>query len=153
MIQDHLRRFPRFDRLTAEQVRGLERIFEAKRYRTGQTLIREGDSAAGPSASVYLILEGSAALGHRDTTGRFCAARTVGPGELIGLIAVLRDTRRTATVQIERPALIARIDRRGLETLRAGHPATWSRFQEVIALQLAADFRAMHQRLGDALWG
>ena len=141
MIQDHLRRFPRFDSLSDDEIRVLERAFDAKKLRKGHVVIREGDRASGGSASMYLVLEGCIEV----------AGRRLGRGELVGLIALVRDTRRTATVTVTEPALIARVDRDALRRLGAQHPAAWAKFQEVVARQLVADFRALHERLGEAL--
>lgn len=150
MIQDHLGRFPRFDGLSKSEIRTLERAFSAKRYRKGQVLMRQGDRARGPDASVYLVLKGCAQLAFRDTTGA-TLRRTLGPGELIGVIALVRDTERTATVTVNEPSMIATFDRAGLHRLATDNPSAWARIQHVIALQLAADSRAMHDRLSAAV--
>lgn len=151
MIQGHLRRFPRFDVLDDDGVRRIEREMAVRRYRSGQTLIREGDRAAGPSASMYLILEGTIALTRRRPDGGEEPLRTLGPGELIGVVALLRDTSRTATCTVNNRALVASMDRLAMERLQRDDPKTWAHLQHTLALQLAADFRALHERLSEAL--
>lgn len=151
MIQGHLRRFPRFDGLNDDQISTLERTFTSRRCRPGHTLMREGDKATGAAASMCLVLEGTVEIGQRDHAGKWSVKRVVGPGELIGVIALIRDTRRTATCKMGRKGLIARIDRTALAHLKRKDPATWGQFQHVVGLQLAADFRAVHARIAAAI--
>lgn len=147
MIQGHLRRFPRFDELSDGDVRVLERTLSAQRLRKGQVLIREGDRAAGSNAAMFLVLEGGLALERRTPVGGFSVDRTLGPGELVGVIALVRDVARAATVRALGPATVAGLTRAQLGSLRREQPEAWAWLQHVVAKQLAADFRAMHNRL------
>lgn len=151
MIQGHLRRFPRFDGLSDDEIRVLEREMVARPYRPGQTLMRQGDRARGSSAAMFLVLEGAVELWVAPKDGPAAKVRVLGPGELIGVIALIRDVRRTATAKIRRKALVATLDRLTLDRLQVDHPGAWARLQQTIAQQLAADFRAVHRRLSDAL--
>jgi hypothetical protein len=77
--------------LTLEQ---LALRLEPVEFRAGGVLIREGDAGD----SFYAIGSGAVDV---TTGGRFVA--TVGPGDYVGEIALLRDVRRTATVTARSP--------------------------------------------------
>lgn len=141
MIQGHLRRFPRFDTVSDEEIRILERAFDAQKVRPGTVVFREGEQAAGRSAAMFLVLEGAVEVGHH----RYSR------GELFGVVALVRDIERPETATVTERGLIACIDRAALDRLAVKHPIAWSHLQEIVAKQLTADFRAIHDQIGEAL--
>lgn len=151
MIQDHLRRFPRFDHLSDAEIRTLERRMKPRRFTAGQVLVREGARAAGPGAEVFLILRGAVNVTKKPVAGGVPVAVTLGPGDLFGVVALARDVRRSASCTAATDGLLATLTRGALAELRSDDPALAARLQLLAARQLAADTRALRASLADAV--
>lgn len=64
-----------------------------RRYRAGQTLFRQGD----PSGPVFVVCEGSVAVEVLTPAGRAVLLAVKGPGEMVGELAAILGTERSAT--------------------------------------------------------
>lgn len=84
-----------------------------------QVLVRQGDTAD----RVYLVLDGHLTIAlESGRPGRDQLLGEVGPGDVVGELAVLSGTRRTATVRTRTPAVLAAIYRDDLLQVTADHP-------------------------------
>ncbi len=92
-----------FSELTKAELRQIERLMTPIDIRAGREFITEG--SAGREA--FIILEGTATVRHK---GRLVA--TVGPGEVLGEVAVLAGLPRSATVTAETDVVAEVLDRR-----------------------------------------
>jgi CRP-like cAMP-binding protein len=84
-----LRRVPLFADLTKREVQQVARLFKARRFREGQTIIQEGSGGA----AFFVIESGEATVvvgGKR--------RRTLKAGDYFGEIALLDEGTRTATI-------------------------------------------------------
>lgn len=88
-----------FCRLTSEALLGLQAAGRRIRLEAGQRLLYEGDQAD----SVYVICQGTVKLTTSSPDGRLMIVRIAGPGDVVGLAAVLKGTgHRVAAETLER---------------------------------------------------
>ncbi len=84
-----LRRVPLFADLTKREVQQVARLFKARRFREGQTIIQEGSGGAA-----FFVIESGEATVVVDGKRR----RTLKAGDYFGEIALLDEGTRTATI-------------------------------------------------------
>ena len=89
-----LKRVPLFDGLSKKELTELARVTEDLEVPAGQVLCREGDTGQ----EFFVIVDGKTEV---TTGGKRVAAR--GGGDFVGEIALLEDTKRTATVTAKTP--------------------------------------------------
>jgi RimJ/RimL family protein N-acetyltransferase len=109
----------------------------------GEVLAREGE----PGKTFALVLEGRLAITHESANGdRFLAE--VGPGSILGELALLRDRPRTATVTAVDTVLLAVGDKEALELL-LHIPVVYDRVRRLASARLARDLRPVPAYLKD----
>lgn len=84
-----LRRVPLFADLTKREVQQIARLFKARRFSEGQTIIQEGSGGA----AFFVIESGEATVA---VGGK--RRRTLKPGDYFGEIALFDEGTRTATI-------------------------------------------------------
>lgn len=89
-----LRRQGPFSELPSDEIEQLAAQLRPARYETGDVLVRQGEKGD----DVLLIREGETVVVREDASGERPLAR-LGPGSLIGEVAVLTGSPRTATVR------------------------------------------------------
>ena len=87
---------------------------ETRNVRAGQTLFREGD----PGEAMYVIVEGDLEITIRGIT-----MERVGPGGIVGEMALVDEAPRTATVSALTDAKVVEVPTRTFEALVAQKPA------------------------------
>ncbi len=142
-MSSYLRGFPAFCDLSDSEVELLERILVVQTWQPGHVFVREGDLARGSTAEMFLILEGTVRVAAQAPEGGWGVHRTLGPGQFVGLLALLADVKRSATCTALDRVVAARLDRMTLEELFRLDVGVHARFQMVIARQLAADLREL----------
>jgi CRP-like cAMP-binding protein len=109
----------------------------------GEVLAREGEKGE----TFGLVLEGTVAITRESPDGdRFLAE--VGPGSILGELALLRNRPRTATITAVDSALLAVGDRETLEML-LHIPVVYDRVRRLASARLARDLRPVHAFLKD----
>ena len=86
---DTLKKVPLFEGLDDEYLESIARCMTERRFKAGDTLIKQGASGVG----FFVIEDGTA-----DVTVDGEARGSVGPGDYFGEIALLTDSDRTATL-------------------------------------------------------
>ena len=123
-----LERVPTLSLLGREALRILAIGAESRYVHDGDVLFREGEIAdAG-----YVVQEGSFTLASDDSRGGV-APVTVGPGALLGELALLTETVRLATATATEPSAVIRIPRKLFLKMLEGYPDAARRLREVIA--------------------
>jgi hypothetical protein len=107
-----LRRLPIFGMLPSDAMEGLAQGLEKVPFVSGDALVREGDVGA----CYYAIADGTVAISRRGEH-----VRTLGRGDGLGEIALLRSIRRTATAVATAPVTAYRLDREAFLTAVNGH--------------------------------
>jgi CRP-like cAMP-binding protein len=109
---------------------------ESRQLRAGDTLFRKGDVSDGG----FVIARGSVALIEDDTE---TADAVVGPGSLIGEIALITETRRPTTAIAREPTTVLRISRAMFRRTLEEYPH--------MAQRLAADLRGRVRSMSSEL--
>jgi len=114
------------------------------RLRQGEILFAQGD----PGDSMYLLLQGRLCVRLRHADGSEMTLAELGPGSIVGEMALLTGQARTATVSALADAELVRCPRERFERLAAAHPEELAGFVEAIThrlreLQLASVLKAL----------
>lgn len=91
---------PIFDRINGEDLAPLARIAEVQAYAPGEIIVKEGE----PGHSLFILVRGTASVEHKGHT-----ITTLGPGDVVGEMAVLDSEPRSATVRATSEAEALRI--------------------------------------------
>jgi CRP/FNR family cyclic AMP-dependent transcriptional regulator len=105
---DLLRNVPLFSRCTRKELAAIALVADELDVSAGKDLTVEGR----PGREFFILLSGEAVVRRN---GR--KLRVLGPGEMIGEIALLNDTPRTATVTVTAPSRILVLTARDFRTL------------------------------------
>jgi NADH:ubiquinone reductase (H+-translocating) len=95
------------------------------RYAAGEVIIRQGE----PGGRFYVITEGEVEVVHEEPDGQETSVAQLGPGRYFGEIALLRSTRRTATVRAVTDVNVLGIARRDFTVLVEHLP----QFRDILA--------------------
>lgn len=131
------------DGCAKEQLARLERLLQPRHLKVGDVLMREGDAGS----FFVLLLSGELEITRTTETGSQQLA-VVGPGSVIGELALLRGRPRTATVSATMPTLAATGDHAALELL-LDIPEVYDRMRHLASARLAADSRPVATTLPD----
>jgi CRP-like cAMP-binding protein len=107
---------------------------ESRYVHVGEVLFNAGDQAD----SGFVIQEGSFSLSSQQTQGD---GLTVGPGTLLGELALLTDTIRPVTATALEPSTVLRIPRTLFLKMLEGYPDAAKRLREIIAKRTAESAR------------
>ena len=131
-----LRAAPVFAPILPVALERLAACLEPIALASGAEIVRQGD----PGDCVYLVAEGTLAV---ETDGRVLS--TVGPGELIGEMALLRSAPRNATVRAVQSSLLYRLDRSEFMAAVTGHPVSEREATDLIATRLELRRRTLDE--------
>jgi CRP/FNR family cyclic AMP-dependent transcriptional regulator len=128
----------------------LARALTTATYPDGHVFVREGKKGD----ACYLILDGDVSVTRTATEGRGIEhVRTMGPGELFGLIALVDHGKRAATCTAVGEVTAASLPLNAFDMLFRSNAPIAHHFQYVIARQLARDLRAYNHALLAMLLG
>jgi len=112
-------------------------------FEDGRPLLVEGEAGT----DCYFIKQGKVQVSSRNLVGMTLLLAELGPGALVGEIALLERERRTATVTAVGPVEALRIDRRSFELLAERSPLFYE------SLLLTVRIRKIHRMLRKAsIW-
>lgn len=130
-----------FSSLSSEELDRLLQSTTSKRLAAKETLFRKGD----PGNQLYGILSGSIKVTNTGTDGKEVLFSLMGPGEVIGEIALLDSMERSATAVAVEKTEVLTLDRRELIPFLESHP----RATIALAGVLAARVRRLSERAED----
>lgn len=108
--------------------------FEPRSFAFGESIVREGD----PADAFYLLVDGRARVVKQGQDGREVALNALKPGDTFGEMALLAETRRTATVRATNDVRVLRLDRSVFEAIVTQYP------EARVALELRLRHRTLH---------
>lgn len=108
----------------------------------GEILIRKGD----PACELYFLASGQVSIYQETETG-LTRLRTMGPGSMIGEMALYLSQPRTANVTVDRPSRLLRLGNDNLEQISREDPALFAALHQLIGHQLAMRVRKDEQGL------
>jgi CRP-like cAMP-binding protein len=124
-----LARHPTLAALEPEALRLLAFSAETRILRAGDILFRRDDRSDGG----FFILSGAIAL---DPSDGGKAARILGPGTLLGDMALITETRRPATAIAREPSSTLKITRLLFHRILGAHPRSAERLRRLMAERL-----------------
>ncbi len=108
---------------------------ESRYVHSGEVLFNAGEQAD----SGFVIQEGSFSLAAHESEGG--KSVTVGPGTLLGELALLTDTTRPVTATAVEPSTVMRIPRSLFLKMLEGYPDAATRLRDIIARRTAESAR------------
>ena len=127
-----LRKHPIFCDLDAEAFDQLCRYAKHSTLKRGTTIVSKGD----PGNSLIAVISGTVKISVSSPDGRSAIFNLIGPGEIIGEIAVLDGQARTADATANTNCEIFVIDRREFLPFVRSHPALAMKFIELLCAKL-----------------
>jgi CRP-like cAMP-binding protein len=118
---------------------------DSRYVHSGEVLFRRGDAAD----SGFVVQEGSFSLEGNPADG--AEAMRVGPGTLLGELALITETRRQVTATALEPSTVLRIPRALFIKMLDGYPEAAKRLREVLAKrndQATREISTIHTTLG-----
>jgi CRP/FNR family cyclic AMP-dependent transcriptional regulator len=115
-----------------------------KRFRRGETLVREGE----PGESLHLVRSGRLAVRVSTSDGATATLTVMSAGDSFGELALLGDHVRTATVVALEPGETLVLTRSSFDALRRSHPGV----ERVLTEALARRVRELSAALLEALY-
>jgi CRP-like cAMP-binding protein len=134
---------PRFKDFHAQDVADLSAALAPRALAGSEVLFKEGD----PATEAYVIASGHLALTRNDRTGRPLPVVRLGPGEVLGFMALVENRPRSATATAEGPAQVLVLPRAAFMLLYESKAPISLRFQRLIGRLLAEDVREVTNRV------
>jgi CRP/FNR family cyclic AMP-dependent transcriptional regulator len=128
-----LKRVPLFEGLSKKELTELARVTEDLEVPAGEVLCKEGDTGQ----EFFVIVDGQTDI---TSKGKPVAAR--GGGDFVGEIALLEDTKRTATVTAKTPLRVFVLTRQDFRHLVNSNPNVEQKVMRALAhrvVELSAD--------------
>jgi SulP family sulfate permease len=118
-------------------------FLEQEQVGEGEYLIRQGDE----TNALYFIEQGEASIYLELEEGKQVRLRTLGPGTVVGELALYLDKTRTASVIADLPTTAYRLTRSALSQMREAEPELAVAFHEFMVRLLAERLVATNQSL------
>ncbi|MFQ5417526.1 MAG: Crp/Fnr family transcriptional regulator [Myxococcota bacterium] len=130
--RDLLRSVPLFQGLAPDELDGLIPVARTVVLKKREELFHKGDAGA----QVYVIIAGKLKALTTSDAGDDVVFSILGPGEVLGEIALLGGTPRTATVTAIEPSELLIIDRRDFLSFLRSHPEVSIKLLDVLARRM-----------------
>jgi CRP-like cAMP-binding protein len=127
---EYLKRVPVFHDLDSRELDAVEAVVTDLRFKAGQVLIRQGDSAH----EMFIVT-----VGELEVTRDGEHIADLGPGSFAGEMAVLARAQRNSTVIAKTDVEVLHIDGRSLQTLFADVPEIAVKMLPVVAGRVIAN--------------
>jgi CRP-like cAMP-binding protein len=127
-----LRAHPIFSDLDAEAFEQLGRYVKPATFKRGATIFSKGD----PGSSLIAVISGTVKISVSSPDGRSAILNLIGPGEIVGEVAVLDGQARTADATANSNCEIFVIDRREFLPFVRSQPALAMKFIELLCTRL-----------------
>jgi ATP-binding cassette subfamily B protein len=133
-----------FSILDPNEIDQLLKKFDLVSVGLGETFITEGES--GDCA--YLVYSGKVRVFKQGPAGKPVTLGTLGPGELVGEVAILKNVVRTASCRASEDTALFRITRDDFETLVHHNPGLLPYFEKIIEQNTLLRFLRLATFLG-----
>ncbi len=127
---EHLKQVALFAGIPDAQLQRIANGVKERRFDAGESIVSAGE----PGHGFYLIVRGRAEVKRGDRT-----IRTLGPGDYLGELALIRETPRTATVVAKDPTTCLVLTRWDFKGILDTNPAIAVRLLETVASRIQED--------------
>ena len=127
----------------------LERLLAAFVVETcepGKVLAAQGETGT----TLYVVLEGEIVVTHARPGEEAVEINRLGAGELVGVVALFDEQRRSATCHAAGPVKVAGLSSEAMVELSATSHTIGLALQQLASLQLTRDFLKLDRRLREA---
>lgn len=146
-IHSLFRRASAFDALDDDEVDAFTLFLRERRVEPGALLFREGD----PGGSLFVLLEGEAAVYVRGPGGEHLKVAQLTPGDVLGERSCIDPSPRSATVTATSELHLLELSRAELDRMIRELPSVASRLLGVIVQGLAHRLRSVERRIDHEL--
>jgi CRP-like cAMP-binding protein len=119
--------------IPTQRVQNVIATLQASQIRAGETIVRQG----APADKFFIVVEGIAEV-LRDEDGETRSIASLGPGQLFGEVAIMRDQPRSATVRAKTNTKLLALERDTFRDLIAQAMEITPDFDQVIRARLDA---------------
>lgn len=147
--RDALRRVAVFQHFTDEQCDAALSVMTPRLLRTGDVLYRAGEDGS----TMVVVQEGRLRAEIEDGRGRRVEVGAIGPGEVVGEMALLDPAPRTADVIAACDTTVFELTREGAMQLRKAQPAAFSALVGEVITDVTKRLRSINQRVERELGG
>ena len=134
-----------FGVIDTDTMNELLKVTTVHHYHSGQVLFEEGAEAKG----LYVVLSGRMSVETTDIDGQMQRMAVVKAPETVGELALLAETRRSATVMAARESSVARLDKGSFNALIAPHASMLMSLSRLVVRRHVANVRATSQYSSD----
>ncbi|HEY3430976.1 MAG TPA: Crp/Fnr family transcriptional regulator [Rhodocyclaceae bacterium] len=135
---------PAFEGLPEQDFEALLQVLHYEPHIEGYEFFTQGT----PHGAMYVLLEGSVRVTHRDDNGNQVDALELRSGEVFGLLGLVEDgLPATATATATTPVGAVTLTREAYQWLFAAAPTLAHRLQYMIAVQLARELQYRNRLL------
>ena len=127
-----------FSELTAEQLRLLAFGAESTRFAAGQPIYVQD----APADCAYIVVSGAVSL-HREEDGKTSAPVRMGPGSIMGEMALIAETTRPSHAVAETDTVLLRLNRSMFRRILEEYPDTAIELHR----RMSEDLRAFLERI------
>jgi len=138
-----IRNISLFEGLAPSEIEGVLHVCERARFEPGASLMRQGQ----PADSAFILESGSVDVVTRLPGGGEAGVATLGPGSVIGEMALLDSGQRSATVMAREPVGGYFLEREGFHMLLAQRNRAAFTIQSRITRTLCARLRELNARI------
>jgi len=146
-IYDVLSGIPLFSGVERASLQVLAGAGEIRCVSADELLYREGDAADG----ILVILEGSVELRSGAGQGLEEVFGTLGPGRILGMLALIDEGMRAATARAVEESRVLEIRREVFQELRQKSPVQWAEIIAALGGEMASQVRFLIERYRQCL--
>jgi len=142
-VYSFLHKHPLLRGIPDDELRIVANSIQPIHFMDGQSILLEGDVGT----DCYFICTGNVQVSSRNLVGKTLLLADLGPGALVGEIALLQNERRTACVTAIGDVTALRLDRQSFELLAESSPLFYESLQQTVRI------RMIHRKLRKAtIW-
>ena len=141
MIGNPRHSFPLFSEFRDWELKRLQEMMTPRHLPAGTEFIRQAELADGADAKAFIVLAGDVRILRTDERERVLVEIVIGPGSILGVVALILDHERTATCTAAMDTRVLQIDRTQFDAMFDSDNRVAVKFKHVIARQLAQDLR------------
>lgn len=144
---ESLRRIPLFREFTEEECAAVSSLVRVRSFVAGDIVLHQGT----PGDTMVIVLDGRLRVEITDAKGSRSEVGSIGPGEIVGEMAVLDPAPRAASVTAASEAVVYELGRDDLQRLRSLAPSASATVVSAIIGDVTRRLRQVNRRIDKEL--